>query len=78
MNKTAFIVVDMLNDFLEENGKVYPVEIKTSANPTTAMVKNFSILEKYNLSMGEGAVICLVPTYLPLTKNIHSIPAYYV
>jgi len=63
---------------LEADGKVYPVEIKTTANPTPAMVKNFSVLQKRKLEVGEGAVICLTPTYLPLTEKVNIIPVTYV
>ncbi len=63
---------------LEADGKVYPLEIKTTANPPPAMIKNFAVLEKRKLIVDTGAVICLAPTYLPLTEKVNIIPASYV
>lgn len=63
---------------LEENGKVYPVEIKKKSNPDMKDIKNFDVLEKAGLQVGEGAVVCMAPTHLPLTRNVNIIPVFYL
>lgn len=63
---------------LEENGKVYPVEIKKKANPDKKDVKNFEVLQKAGLQVGEGAVVCLALTHLPLSENVNIIPVSYL
>ena len=63
---------------LEENGKVYPIEIKKKTNPDKKDIKNFDVLKKAGLQVGEGAVICLAKTYLPLTESVNIIPVFYL
>ena len=63
---------------LEENGTVYPVEIKKKTNPDNKDIKNFDVLKKANIQVGEGAVVCLAPTHLPLTENVNIIPVFYL
>ena len=45
---------------------IYPVEIKKNSNPDKNAIKNFNIVEKFEMNSPNGAVICL-------TKNIHPI-----
>ena len=61
---------------IEKNGKLYPIEIKKSANPTKNMVKNFSVIPEDKL--GSGAVICLAKEDFPITDNISAIPISYI
>ena len=63
---------------MEENGKVYPIEIKKKSNPDKKDIKNFDVLQKAGLSVGEGAVICLASTHLPLSENVNIIPVSYL
>lgn len=63
---------------IEENGKVYPIEIKKKTNPDKNDIKNFSVLENSKLTLGEGAVLCLAPTHLPLTERVNIIPVGYL
>ena len=63
---------------LEENGKIYPIEIKKKTNPDKNDIKNFDVLEKSTVEVGEGAVICLAQTYLPLTEKVNIIPVCYL
>lgn len=58
-----------------QDGTVYPVEIKKTASPDKSAVRHFSVLEKLNMPIGMGGVICLVKRALPLTKNTLSVPA---
>ncbi len=63
---------------IEENGILYPIEIKKSANPTIKDIKNFSILNSISKTKGQGAVICFSNNYLPLTSDVMTIPVSYL
>lgn len=55
--------IDLL---IMENGKIYPVEIKKSADPGPSALKNFSVLESFHEEVGEGAVLCMISQVVPL------------
>ena len=57
-----------------ENGKIYPVEIKKSADPGRDALKNFSILNALPEETGEGAVICMTPMVIPLDEKNKLVP----
>ncbi len=61
---------------IENNGKLYPIEIKKSANPDKNMIKNFSVIPENQI--GDGAIICLVDKDLPITKNVNAISISYI
>ena len=62
---------------LEENGKLYPIEIKRKSNPDKADIAAFSTLQRFGKEVGPGGVICSAPTYLPLGENDFIIPVGY-
>jgi hypothetical protein len=58
---------------------LYPVEIKTTSDPTKSMIKGFRLLDKIpGKKIGAGAVICLAKEHLPLTDNAWILPAYMI
>jgi hypothetical protein len=63
---------------LEENGKLYPLEIKQKSNPNMDDIKNFSALSQFKKEIASGGVLCTAPTYLPLGKNDYTIPISYI
>ncbi len=63
---------------LEENNILYPIEIKKKSSPTIDDIKAFNLLKKFKKEIGLGAVICFSKTYLPITKNVYSIPIEYL
>lgn len=63
---------------LEENGKLYPLEVKQKSNPNNDDIRNFAVLSQFKKEVAAGGVICLSPTYLPLGKNDFVIPVSYV
>jgi predicted AAA+ superfamily ATPase len=66
-------------DFLlEENGTLYPIEIKRTANPTLKDCNNFKLLEKMNKQVGLGAILCLQPERFPLSREVVSIPVWEI
>lgn len=63
--------IDLL---IEENGVLYPIEIKKSVNPGKDALKNFTILETLNKTIGKGCVISLSQMIIPLDFNNMLIP----
>jgi len=63
---------------LEENGKLYPIEVKQKANPTNDDIKNFTVLSRFEKEVAPGGVLCLTPTHLPLGRKDYAIPISYI
>ncbi len=61
---------------IEENNKVYPIEIKQTATPTLSMAKNFKLIDEKK--RGVGAIVCLNDKFIPMNKNIYIIPISYI
>ncbi|HAM79031.1 MAG TPA: ATPase [Treponema sp.] len=59
---------------IEENGVLYPIEIKKSANPGKDALKNFSVLSSLNKTIGNGAVMCLSSFPIPLDSGNMQLP----
>ena len=59
---------------LYKNNTLYPLEIKKSANPTKEMMKNFKYLEKDNMKIGTGGIICLYDKLMKIDENNYIIP----
>jgi len=60
-----------------QNGNLYPMEIKKSANPTKDMITNFKVLEKIG-DIGEGAIICMYDKIIDLDEKNKVIPYKYL
>lgn len=56
------------------NHKVYPIEIKKSYHPGKQAIKNFEVVDKFTMEVGNGGVICLAKEIFPLDKNNNLIP----
>jgi predicted AAA+ superfamily ATPase len=68
--------IDLL---IHENNTLYPIEIKSSANPTPGDIKNFDMLAKVNgVNVGEGGVICFASELLPLKGKNYVIPLWAI
>ena len=68
--------IDLL---IMENNTLYPLEIKTTAEPTPDDIKHFCMIEGIkNLNTGEGGVICLANELLPLKGKHKIIPVSYI
>ena len=60
---------------IDQNGKLYPIEIKKKSNPDKNDIRHFHIIEDtIKKEIGEGCVICLAEDYLPIAQNVYSIP----
>jgi predicted AAA+ superfamily ATPase len=63
---------------LEENGKLYPLEIKQKTNPNAADIKSFSVLSQFNKEIAPGGVLCLAKEYYPLGNRDFVIPISFI
>ena len=63
---------------LEQNGTLYPIEIKRSMNPSLADCKNFKELEKLKKKIGLGAILCLKNERIALSRDVVSIPIWEI
>ena len=64
---------------IEQNGTLYPIEIKKSANPNKSMIENFEVLKNVNdKKIGDGGVICMYDNVVNLDENNRAIPFWYV
>lgn len=62
--------VDIL---IEENGKIYPIEVKKTASPSKNDIRHFSVLNKLDKKIENGAVVCLYKDWFPLAENINAV-----
>lgn len=62
---------------IEQNGKLHPIEIKKSANPTKDMISNFKVLEKVG-EVGDGGIICMYDKLINLDEKNRVIPYTYL
>lgn len=64
---------------IEENGVLYPVEIKKGSNPTASDADAFTLLDKdIDKKRGTGAIICTGEYKLKLRDNLYSLPVEYL
>ena len=60
------------------DNKVYPVEIKKSANPGKMAIKNFDVVEKFGTEIGNGIVLCMIENIMAIDDNNYFVPIEYV
>lgn len=67
-------------DFIiEQDGILYPIEIKKTANPTADMTAAFTVLDKIpDKKRGTGAVVCMCSSPGVLRENVYAIPAWFI
>lgn len=74
--KTSENEIDLI---IEENGTLYPVEIKRSSKVTADQTSVFSVLDGIpDKKRGKGAVICMCPQPGVLRENILQLPVWYI
>lgn len=68
--------IDLL---IEENGTLYPLEIKKHADPQKKDMDAFALLDKIpGIRRGSGGVICLYDNLITLSGNDRVIPIHYL
>lgn len=60
------------------DNKVYPVEIKKSANPGKEAIKNFNVVQKFGTNVGNGIVLCMMENILAIDENNYYVPIEYI
>ncbi len=64
---------------IEENGVLYPIEIKKNAQVKASMTSAFEVLDQVSgKERGMGAVICNCPDIGMLRENILQVPVWYI
>ena len=63
---------------IEENGNLYPIEIKKSASPKRNACRHFSVLEKINKKDINGSVISMVDDLIPIDSNNWAVPVWLI
>lgn len=67
--------IDLL--IIDENN-IYPVEIKKGSNPDKDSVKNFNIVERFEMNSPNGCVICLTKDIHAIDEKNYMIPIEYI
>ena len=62
---------------IEENGTLYPLEVKKHADPSVHDLDNFSVLDRF-ADRGSGGVICLYDRLITLRGQDRAIPVGYL
>lgn len=67
-------------DFIiEENGTLYPIEIKQASNVSADVTGAFTVLDRIpDKKRGTGAVICMCPQPGVLRENVYAVPVWYL
>ena len=64
---------------IEENGVLYPIEIKMNSNPNSNDAEAFTLLDKdIDKKRGNGAIVCTAKYKLKLRDNLYSLPIEYL
>ena len=64
---------------IQENGVLYPIEIKMSAMPKAIMASEFDVLDGVpDRKRGTGAIICMIDRKLYLRENLVALPLMYI
>ena len=64
---------------IEENGTLYPVEIKMTGNPKAAMASANTVLDKIpSKKRGMGVILCLCGRKTYLRENLVALPVEYL
>ena len=61
--------------FVEENGRIHPLEIKLSAKPNNNEIKKYSVLDKTSVEKSNGGIICMYPKPFPIDSSNSLIPS---
>ena len=64
---------------LQENGILYPIEIKMSTMPKASMASEFDVLDGVpDKKRGMGAIVCLLDRKMYLRENLVALPLEYL
>lgn len=64
---------------IEEDGVLYPIEIKMSGNPKASMGATNHVLDKVSdKKRGLGVILCLIDKKTYLRENLVALPIEYI
>lgn len=63
---------------IEQDGKVFPLEVKKTAIPDKRIIRTFGILDKSPLVLGIGGIICMAEQFGAFDKNNLIIPIWLI
>ena len=64
---------------IEEDGVLYPIEIKMTGNPKATMGSTNQVLDKIpEKKRGLGVIICLIDKKTYLRENLVALPIEYI
>ena len=64
---------------IEENGVLYPIEIKMTGNPRAGMAAANQVLDKIpEKQRGMGVILCLAGSKMYLRENLIALPITYL
>lgn len=64
---------------IENNGTLYPIEIKLTSSPKSSMASANIVLDKIpNKKRGMGAIICMIDKKTYLRENLLALPLSFV
>ena len=67
--------IDLL---MERDGKLFPLEIKKTANPEKKLTRVFSVIEKSPLQRGTGAVLCMAERLSAFDRDNLIVPIWLI
>lgn len=64
---------------IEQNGALYPIEIKKTSNPGKEHIESFSVLNNIKgVKVETGGVVCMYDRYVKIDENNAAIPIMYL
>ena len=64
---------------IQENDKLYPIEIKETKSPNISMANEFNVLDKIiNKKREIGVILCMIPEKIYLRDNLICLPIKYI
>ncbi|MCQ2743159.1 MAG: ATP-binding protein, partial [Bacilli bacterium] len=79
VKKGGIDVESEIDLIIEENGILYPIEIKKNDNPKAIDASAFTVLDAdIDKKRGDGAIICLSKIKLKLRDNLYVLPIEYI
>lgn len=59
---------------IEEDGRLFPVEVKLTASPNPRDLRGIRALERADAELGQGALLCLVEEPFAVSRTVEALP----
>ena len=63
---------------IEQDGTLYPIEIKKTSQPGKEAGRHFSVLDKLQSQRGTGNIICMSDDLVPLKEDLWAVPVWMI